>query len=122
MSRNEKRRKEDREGNARGRGVLVSGRTGSTAASARKSVPPSVRIALDTIHVLWSNPLMANAMAQMTATMQQMTDAQIREAVEMISAAPLNADSRFVRAHLIEEYIRRNGEQAGDELMTAVGL
>jgi DNA-binding MurR/RpiR family transcriptional regulator len=65
---------------------------------------------------------MANAMAQMTATMQQMTDAQIREAVEMISAAPLNADSRFVRAHLIEEYIRRNGEQAGDELMTAVGL
>lgn len=65
---------------------------------------------------------MTNAMQSMAALMGQMGDEQIREAVAKISAAPLTSDTRFVRAHLIEEFIRRNGEEAGDALMTAVGL
>jgi len=66
---------------------------------------------------------MANeALKQMQALAAQMTDEQIREAVEMISSTVLTTESRFVRAHLIEEFISRNGEEAGDELMTAVGL
>lgn len=66
---------------------------------------------------------MANVMQQeFSKLVAKMTDAQIREVVVMISAQPLTTDSRFVRAHMIEEYIARLGEEAGDELMTAVGL
>jgi hypothetical protein len=63
-----------------------------------------------------------NAVAALTAKIATMTTDQITESVQTLSAAPLNADSRMVRAHLIEEFIRRNGEAAGDALMDAVGL
>lgn len=62
------------------------------------------------------------AVAQMNEVTALMTDEQIREAVVLASAEPLTTEARFVRAHLIEEFIRRNGEAAGDALMDAVGL
>jgi len=64
----------------------------------------------------------ATATDLLTAKIAEMTTAQIEESVGTLSAAPLTTDSRLVRAHLIEEFIRRNGEAAGDALMTSVGL
>lgn len=65
----------------------------------------------------------ANAARELlVAKIAGMTTEQIQESVQTLSAAPLNADSRLVRAEMIEEFIRRQGEAAGDALMTAVGL
>lgn len=63
-----------------------------------------------------------SALDLLTAKIATMTTAQIEESVRTLSAAPLTADSRLVRAHLIEEFIRRNGVAAGDILMDSVGL
>lgn len=63
-----------------------------------------------------------SALELLTAKIATMTTDQITESVQALSAGPLNADSRMVRAHMIEEVIRRNGEAAGDALMAAVGL
>lgn len=62
------------------------------------------------------------AAAQMNELTALMTDEQIREAVLLVSAEEMTADKRFVRAHLIEEFIRRNGEAAGEALMDEAGL
>ncbi len=65
---------------------------------------------------------MTNATAVLTDKIAAMTTDQIREAVHTISASPLDASARFVRAHLIEEFIRRDGLAAGDALMDEIGL
>lgn len=64
----------------------------------------------------------AAAVAQMNELTALMTNEQIREAVMLASVEPVTTDARFVRAHLIEEFIRRNGEAAGDALMDEAGL
>ncbi len=64
----------------------------------------------------------ANRIAHMNSMIASINTDQIREAVLTLSAGELNADTRFVRAHLIEEFIRRNGEEAGDRLMDEAGL
>lgn len=55
-----------------------------------------------------------------------MTSEQIREAVVMVSrdivADQANPEARMVRAHLIDVFISREGEAAGDALMESVGL
>lgn len=67
---------------------------------------------------------LAERIASFTAIVSTLDDAKIKDAVISISTKTrgLSPDERFVRAHLIEEFIRRNGEEAGDRLMDEAGL
>ncbi len=47
---------------------------------------------------------------------------QILEAVVVIGGGQVEVEQRMVRALLIDEFIRREGVEAGDVLMDKVGL
>lgn len=67
---------------------------------------------------------LADRISSFTAAVSKLDDTQIKDIVISISAKTrgLSPDERSVRAHLIEEFIRRNGEEAGDRLMDEAGL
>jgi hypothetical protein len=65
---------------------------------------------------------MSNDTNPLAATIDAMTTEQIREAVTLIGGGHVDTDKRMVRAHLIEAVITREGVEAGDALMDAIGL
>jgi hypothetical protein len=62
------------------------------------------------------------ARERLTAGIAALTTDQIRNAVAAIGGGHVETDSRMVRAFLIEELITREGVEAGEALMDALGL
>lgn len=65
---------------------------------------------------------MSNEKNVLTARIDAMTTEQIREAVTLIGGGHVDTETRMVRAHLIEAVITREGVDAGEALMDAIGL
>jgi hypothetical protein len=65
---------------------------------------------------------MVNATAALTASIATLTTEQILAALAEIGGGHVDTETRTVRAFMIEEFITREGQAAGDELMDEMGL
>ena len=53
---------------------------------------------------------------------REMTTDMLLEAITSIGGGMVATDVRMVRAAMLEIYIEREGEEAGDALMSTIGL
>jgi len=61
-------------------------------------------------------------MEKMINKAREMTTDMILEALTIIGGGNVHAEARMARAAMIEVYMEREGEEAGDTLMDFLGL
>jgi hypothetical protein len=65
---------------------------------------------------------MVNATAALTDSIATMTTDEILAALAEIGGGLVDTETRMVRAFMIEEFITREGVEAGEALMDSMGL